>query len=881
MDVVLHDGAPNVGVSWVHDSYVQNELVLHSMRLASEFLRKGGWFVTKVFRSDHYTALMGSLRPFFNDVKATKPVASRNVSAEIFVVCRGFNPLPQLETQKYLDPNITFGVGTGSNELSQEAIGKRLNVLSHKITGKEKMYQGGYPAGMTSLGVRKPVEEFLISNEPGVFLGVATEIVFTPGVSDVYREHPATTEDIREYLSNVRQCGKSEFRQLLKWKKKMLEVKRPTSVPSLSAKLAFETKEDKSAKKKGKSEDFEVVSEEDIEYGSGSEAEADDDDEEEKEVSDADEDIDRRAPDLFLSQLEKQRQRKQKKEKKKQEHRNALSAGNAAYAGQTYGTDEDLFHIGETFGVDEAAPQKKLAELLMSTDGKELDLLEEQRIQQEDQAEANAIEEKKRTLKLLRPTAAAETKEEYERALQMEEDMKYEHGVQTGRIKPTFDMAEVEKRKKTKDVKRLGFEVVPVLSVEEQAREYKQKKKEEREERLREGEELSEESSSSDSENIADDEDWVRRVQADEISSNEELLADNSDFDHEDDSDDEDLEQQIEKAVKLKDKEKKNIVRAKVSTFFDQPLLKDIIGDIDDESDDDEIQARKRDLSDEDEDEDKKQLRHEEESEDESGDDVQPFVVRSRFDHGEESEVVSESEDESEGDSDSESSTTDEAIDDLATKKPGVPVAKFNLDQVPVDVMSRILARGEHIKDPKKRKELIDASYNRWASNDGDLPKWFKDDEKKHRFKTDPETAESVAKYREWLRDVNEMPTKKVAEAKARKRMRMMRAIKKADTVASKAMDNIGLTEAERAREVKRAQRLAKKVTNPGKQVVVGGAGKKKKGMAHKGFDGKMHIVDRRMKKDEKRMSRNPKQRRIQMKQKKNATIRAQKKKNR
>ena len=99
-DVVLCDGAPNIGSEYKKDAYVQNELVLAALKTATDHLAEGGTFCTKVYRSQDYNSLLWVIQQLFEDVQAVKPNSSRAQSAEIFLVCMKYT------APNHIDPKL-------------------------------------------------------------------------------------------------------------------------------------------------------------------------------------------------------------------------------------------------------------------------------------------------------------------------------------------------------------------------------------------------------------------------------------------------------------------------------------------------------------------------------------------------------------------------------------------------------------------------------------------------------------------------------------------------------------------------------------------------------------------------------------------------------
>jgi AdoMet-dependent rRNA methyltransferase SPB1 len=123
-----------------------------------------------------------------------------------------------------------------------------------------------------------------------------------------------------------------------------------------------------------------------------------------------------------------------------------------------------------------------------------------------------------------------------------------------------------------------------------------------------------------------------------------------------------------------------------------------------------------------------------------------------------------------------------EMIEEVPLNDPGTMAAKDGYESMDSDdvAATRILARKMLRK--KARNDIMDASYGRYSMHEdpSTLPTWLVEDEAKHRFceRLQP-TKEEMAMEKEALKVYNARPSKKVEQAKQRKRKRLAKAMQK------------------------------------------------------------------------------------------------------
>lgn len=152
----------------------------------------------------------------------------------------------------------------------------------------------------------------------------------------------------------------------------------------------------------------------------------------------------------------------------------------------------------------------------------------------------------------------------------------------------------------------------------------------------------------------------------------------------------------------------------------------------------------------------------------------------------------------------------------------------------------------------KKKSDLIDEGFNKWAFRDRDaLPDWFLDDENKHDKPLKPITKQAAQAIKEKMRALNARPIKKVQEARARKKYKTAQKLEKLKKKSELLAGDEGMTEREKAEGISKlmARAAKKKPRKELKVVVARNANRGIKGRPT-GVKGRYRMVDGRMKKE-------------------------------
>ncbi|KAK4708483.1 hypothetical protein R3W88_029408 [Solanum pinnatisectum] len=243
-DLVLHDGSPNVGGAWAKEATSQNSLVIDSVKLATELLAPKGTFITKIFRSQDYNAVLYCLRQLFEKVEVDKPLASRSASAEIYII--GFKyKAPSKIDPRLLDVKHLFQGGKEPPKV--------IDVLG---ATKQKRHRDGYEDGATVLRKVCSVADFVWSDNPVQVLGTFSSMSFDDPSCLAIRDHTLTTEEVKSLCDDLRVLAKQDFKYLLKWRMQIRKALSPEKIKTPTVES-----ESKEGEDEGEDEDERVLNE--------------------------------------------------------------------------------------------------------------------------------------------------------------------------------------------------------------------------------------------------------------------------------------------------------------------------------------------------------------------------------------------------------------------------------------------------------------------------------------------------------------------------------------------------------------------------------------------------------------------------------------------
>eukprot|EP00928_Gymnodinium_smaydae_P070315 TRINITY_DN54177_c0_g1_i1.p1 TRINITY_DN54177_c0_g1~~TRINITY_DN54177_c0_g1_i1.p1 ORF type:complete len:998 (-),score=295.89 TRINITY_DN54177_c0_g1_i1:174-3167(-) len=852
-DVVLHDGAPNVGSSWVKDAYGQCELTLQSARIACEHLKQGGCFVTKVFRSADYNSLLWVFNQLFTKVEATKPQSSRNVSAEIFCICTGFKA-GKIDP-RFFDPKWVFmeTVDPEPTGAARETKGAGAT-LSDLMKGREKKHRGGYEPGddMKIL----PAHTFIQAENPAQLLVTHHRMSLDAAGSEEYSKHELTTDEIRELCADLQILGKRDLTQLLKWRMRIIRTNQKAERKSRKAEVAATAEAAKEDGAKGAASGAKGSMDQDVDDAIAGFLNEDGEDDADDE-SEVDEELERDLAEMVEKRRreEKIEQKKTMARQRKMEWKKKLSLGG--------GKEHE----------NQDAPE------LFKINARNVQALEDEDkyvVPKESDDESD---------KPVEPDES-DSDDELDRVARMEVDLAVNHELQRARDADMFRNSLQRKQKKKKESRRQrvmaawsGELAAFNESIDAQAAAALKDKEDD--------------DADDDSDMDEDELKQLRRLQNSAVYGEEgeggadgealEALLDGGHPEEkprdgssgggksaafggdgsEDESDDEQRpmgrleggerrkalmngKKGSEGAIVPYEENSEETLRQqrRAERWFSQDIFKN-------------AQVAKR----------QTQLAPLDKASDDSGSDGErddaainefkdnelpqlPLTDKEKrkLKRKREQERLEWSGKKPKGEEDNRPME----VAPLEAPKPLVPTGP----QKPTDPqeLAETLALGSLLVNSKKsRMEVIDAAYNRWSFDyDPTLPEWFTEDENKHNKPELPVSKELMNQFRSKLKEINARPIRKVAEAKARKNRRLKHRLEKLRSTAMGLAENDDMTEAARARHMRKAvSKMARESENKVKVVAIkkaGGGRQTTKGKVPKGA--KTKVVDKRMRSD-------------------------------
>ncbi len=190
---------------------------MYALKLATQVLRKGGSFVTKIFRSSDYQSLIWLFKKFFKKVEANKPKASRMQSAEIFVICSDYLD-PDYIDPRFFKPEFVF----------KENESDLMDVLkSNEINSIKKIFEKSKRACIKEgapLTMHKKIsfKLFMEAENPYVIFRDFNEVVVeNRPYFEEYLKEAKRIPDLEQALKDLRLLNKSTIARILKFRTKV------------------------------------------------------------------------------------------------------------------------------------------------------------------------------------------------------------------------------------------------------------------------------------------------------------------------------------------------------------------------------------------------------------------------------------------------------------------------------------------------------------------------------------------------------------------------------------------------------------------------------------------------------------------------------------